>query len=118
MFVLDVAHQHFEHVFHGQVAHDLAVGFFHHGEVRATLAELLEQLRQRHVPGNTFQRAGQLGEVERLRNMVQRCQFQQQVLDVQQADELATFSVIQRITAEFVTAEQGKDFLERRIEVQ
>ncbi len=64
VFVLNVADQHLKHVFHGQVADDVAIGFFDQGEVRATLAELLQQLRQRHVPRHAFQRPGQFGEVE------------------------------------------------------
>ncbi|MNJ82083.1 hypothetical protein D3C77_812460 [compost metagenome] len=64
MFVLDVADQRFEHVFHGQVADHFAVGLFDQGEVRAALAERFQQGGQRHVPGDAFQRVHQLVEVE------------------------------------------------------
>ena len=42
VLVLDVAHQHFQHVFHGQVADHLAIGFLYQHEVRAALTELLQ----------------------------------------------------------------------------
>uniref|UniRef100_A0A494G9I2 Uncharacterized protein n=1 Tax=Solanum lycopersicum TaxID=4081 RepID=A0A494G9I2_SOLLC len=118
VFVLDIADQHFQHVFHGQVADDVAVGFFNHSEVRAALAELLQQLRQRHVPGNALQRAGQFGEVERLGNVIQRRQFQQQILDVQQADEFLALAVVHRITAELVATEHRQDLFQRGVELE
>jgi hypothetical protein len=76
------------------------------------------RLRQRHVPRYALQRAGQFGEVERLGNVIQRRQFQQQVLDVQQADELLALAVVHRITAELVATEHRQDFLERSVELQ
>ncbi len=118
MFVLNVADQHFQHVFHGQVADDVAIGFFDQGEVRAAFAELFQQLRQRHMARNPLQRPGQFGEVERLGDVVQGRQFQQQILDVQQADELLAIAVVHRITAELVATEHRQDFLQRRVELQ
>ncbi|MNN01026.1 hypothetical protein D3C81_1136330 [compost metagenome] len=113
MFVLDVADQHFQHVFHGQVADHLVVGLLDQGEVRAALAELFEQARQRHVLGHQLQRVGQLIEVEGLRQAVQRGQRQQQVLDVQQADELAPGAVEHRIAAVLVAADGRQDLVQR-----
>src|SRR5471032_697670 len=118
VFVLDIADQHFQHVFHGQVTDDLAVGFLYQSKVRAAFAELLQQLRQRHMARYALQRAGQLGQVERLGDVVQSRQFQQQVLDVQQADKLVAHRVIHRVAAELVAAEQREDFLERGVEVE
>ncbi|MNJ12198.1 hypothetical protein D3C77_63810 [compost metagenome] len=118
VFVLNVAHQHFQHVFHGQVADHLAVGFFDQGEVRAALAELLQQVRQRHVARHALQRAGQFGQVERLGDVVQVRQLQQQVLDVQQAEELTALGIQYRVATELVPTEHREDLLQRRIGVQ
>src|ERR1700712_4825112 len=45
VFVLNVADQDFEHVFHGQVTDYLAVGLLDQREVRSALTELLQQAR-------------------------------------------------------------------------
>ncbi len=50
--------------------------------------------------------------------MVQSRQFQQQILDVQQADELLAIAVVHRIAAELVATEHRQDFLERRVELE
>jgi DNA-binding transcriptional LysR family regulator len=65
VFVLNITDQCFEHVLHGQVANHLAVGLLDQGEVRAALTELLEQLRQRHVPADALQRVHQIRQLER-----------------------------------------------------
>ncbi|MNH08976.1 hypothetical protein D3C79_684160 [compost metagenome] len=118
MFVLDITYQYFQHVFHGQVANHLAICFFDQGEMRAAFAELLQQVGQGHMARYAFQRPGQFSKVEGLRNMVEVSQFQQQVLDVQQANELAAFGIEYRVTAEFVPTEHRQDFLERRMGVE
>ena len=115
VFVLDVADQHFQHVLHGQEADHLVIGLFHHGEVRAALAELLQQARQRGVLGDDLQRAHQFVEVEGLRQAVQGGQRQQQVLDVQQADELALVAVPDRVAAVLMAADHREDVRQRRV---
>ena len=118
VFVLDIANQHFQHVFHGQVAHHLAVRFFHQGKVRAALAEPLQQLRQRHVARYTLQRPGQFFQVEGFGQVLKVGQFQQQVLDMQQAQKRIALGVVDRVAAEFVATEQRQDLLQRGLGVQ
>ena len=118
VFVLDITHQHFEHVFHRQVTHDLAVSLFNQGKVRAALAELLQQLAQRHVPRHALQRPGQFFKVEGFGQVIEVGQLQQQVLDMQQTDKGVGVSIVDRVAAELVATEQREDFLERCLGVQ
>ena len=112
VFVLDVADQRLQHVFHGQVADHLAVGLLHQGEVHAALAELLQQGGQRHVPGDALDRADHLVQIQLLRQFAETGQFQQQVLDVHQADELAAGLVVHRIPAVLVAAQHAEQLVE------
>ncbi|MNR01452.1 hypothetical protein D3C85_1172570 [compost metagenome] len=118
VLVLDVADQGFQHVFHGQVADHLAVGLLDQGEVRAALAELLEQVGQRHVPAHPLDRVHQLGQFQRRGQHLQQGQVQQQILDVQHSDEFAGGLVEDRVAAVFVPAEHAEHLVQRRLQFQ
>ena len=118
MFVLNIADQDFKHVFHRQVADHFAICFFNQRKVRAALAEAFEQLRQRHMTRHALQRAGQLFKVEGLGQVIKVGQFQQQVFDVQQPEKGVGFSIVDRVTAEFVTTKHRQNFFQRRLGVQ
>ncbi len=118
VLVLDVADQHFQHILHGQEADHLVVAFFHQHEMRAALAELLQQAGQRHVLGHPLQRTQQLVQAEMLGQAIVGRQRQQQVLDVQQADVLALDAVIDRVAAVLVAADDFQNLAQRSVVLQ
>ncbi len=118
MFILNVADQHFQHVLHCEETHYLAIAFLDQHEVRAALAELLQQVAQRQVLGDPLQRAQQFVETKVVRQVLIAGQRQQQVLDMQQTGVFALIPVVDRIAAVLVEANHVEDLRQRCVVIQ